>query len=238
MSFLLDLSVVLILALAAWRGWRKGFILTLCGLLAVILAFFGANYVSDHFSEPVADFIQPYILDHLEDALDTLPVQPASETAPSPSFSLPMLDDTVELPEELEATLSEILTVVRNSKAFSRLSDAVETAIQDGSLTISTTAVSAVAAFLARQVTHVVLFFLSFILILVVWWLFSHMVDLAFHLPVLRTLNEAGGLVLGVIKGSLILVVLCWGLVTFDVVSADTAAQTNLYSLFLRFQII
>ena len=114
----------------------------------------------------------------------------------------------------------------------------VESAIENGTLTVVTTTASAVAAYLAQQVARVGLFFLSFILIVVIWWLFSHMVDLAFHLPVLRTLNEAGGLAFGLIEGAILLVVLCWALVTFDVVPAATAAQTRLFSLFLRFQII
>lgn len=239
MILLLDLGVILILALSAWRGWVKGFVLTLCGLLAVVLAFFGANYASAHFSEPVADFIRPYVSDHLEKALDTLPIKGKGPgAAPSPTFSLPMLEDTEIIPEELEATLSELLNVVRQSEVFSRLADPIETAIKDGSLSIDTTALSAVAAFISLQITRVVLFFLTFVLILIVWWLFSHAADLAFHLPVLRTLNEAGGLVLGVVKALLILVVLCSGLTAFDVVSPDIAAQTKLFSLFLRFHII
>jgi len=150
MILLLDLGVILILALAAWRGWTKGFILTLCGLLAVIVAFVGATYISNNLSEPVGDFLHPYILDHLEDALEELPGQSSKPgAAPAPSFGLPMLDGTEEISEELEATLSEVLTVVRNSELFSRLSDSVESAIENGTLTVVTTTASAVAAYLA-----------------------------------------------------------------------------------------
>lgn len=239
MILLLDLGVILILALAAWRGWVKGFVLSLCGLLAVIVAFVGATYISNHLSEPVSDFLQPYILDHLENAMEELPSHSANPSAtPSPSFSLPMLEDKEKVTEELEATLSEILSVVKESELFSRLTESIETAIQDGTLTVVTTAASAIAAHIAQQVARIGLFFLSFVLIVVIWCLFSHMVDLAFHLPVLRTLNEAGGLTFGLIEGALLLVVLCSGLVAFDVVPAATAAQTRLFSLFLRFQII
>lgn len=235
MGFLLDLAVIMILAFTAWRGWVKGFVLTLCSLLAVLIAFFGASYVSNQFTEPVAEFIQPYIVNHLEAVLEDLTVKTGDS---APAFNLPSLEDSEKIPEELQATLSEILIAVRSSKTFSRLSETIEKAIQDGSLVLTTSALASVAAFLAHQVTRVVLFFLSFVLILVIWWLFSHMVDLAFHLPVLRTLNEAGGLVLGVAKGFLILLVVCWGLVSFDIVSAELADKTSLFSLFLRFQIL
>ena len=41
--FIFDLIVLIVLILAVVQGYRKGFVLTLCGFLAVFVAFIGAS---------------------------------------------------------------------------------------------------------------------------------------------------------------------------------------------------
>ena len=56
MDFLLfDLAVLLVLLLTAAQGFRKGFVLTLCGFLAVFVAFTGAAVLSSALARPVAE---------------------------------------------------------------------------------------------------------------------------------------------------------------------------------------
>lgn len=240
---LLDLAVLAILALCAWRGASKGLVLTLCSLLAVIVAFVGANLISNQFSEPVSEFIQPYVSGYvetiLENSLDQLGLDSVSDSAPgaTPSFQIPS-DDAAELPIDPQVTLNELLTALQDSKLFAGLIESVSQAVDAGSLAVTTSAVAAVAGYLSFQLARAGLFLLSFILILVLWWLVSHMLDLAFKLPVLRTFNKAGGMLLGLVKGALMLLVVCWAVRFFDLIPADLAQQTHLLSFFMNFQIL
>ena len=68
----------------------------------------------------------------------------------------------------------------------------------------------ALAGYLANLVARAGLFALSFLLILLIWFLVSHILDLAFHLPILATVNTVGGLVAGLLKAVLIVFVLVW----------------------------
>lgn len=44
MSFVIfDVVILILLLLTAWKGYRRGFVLTLCSLLAVFVAFIGAT---------------------------------------------------------------------------------------------------------------------------------------------------------------------------------------------------
>jgi uncharacterized membrane protein required for colicin V production len=66
-----------------------------------------------------------------------------------------------------------------------------------------------------------VLFGLSYVLILVVWFLVSRALDIAFKLPILSAVNAVGGVIFGLLKGVLILLVLVWlarlaGIITDD----------------------
>ena len=61
MPHLFDILIVALLAFFAWRGASKGLVLSLCGLAAVAVAFFGAQFLSEQFCAPVANIIRPVI---------------------------------------------------------------------------------------------------------------------------------------------------------------------------------
>ena len=44
---LLDVLLIAVLLFFAFRGAKKGFVLTLCSLVAVVVAFLGANILAD-----------------------------------------------------------------------------------------------------------------------------------------------------------------------------------------------
>ena len=62
--------------------------------------------------------------------------------------------------------------------------------------------------------------------------------DLACRLPVLHTLNGAGGLVIGLLKGLILVLVVAWLLSLLDVLPRDAVEQTFLLRRFMNFQIL
>ena len=62
MGYLLfDGIVLLVLAVTAVQGYRKGLVLTLCGFLAVFVAFVGASVLSDALARPISQAIAPAV---------------------------------------------------------------------------------------------------------------------------------------------------------------------------------
>jgi len=242
LPLILDIAILLVLILCAWRGAVKGFILSLCGLLAVIVAFVGAMWVSNQFSEPAGKFIEPYISGYVEqvldNSLDQLGFDSIPDAAPDATLS-PQIptDGALEIPIDPQAILNEVLAALKESKLFSGLLERVSEALKADTVTSIDTAVKTASKIISYHIARAALFLLSFILILVLWWLISHALDLAFKLPVLRTFNKAGGFLFGLIKGALILLVACWAIRFFDVIPDETAQQTKLFLYFLNFQL-
>ena len=72
MSYLFfDLILAALLLVFLWRGYARGLVLTLCGLLAVFVALIGATLVSDALAQPVADAIQPVVERGLRDSVES-----------------------------------------------------------------------------------------------------------------------------------------------------------------------
>ena len=233
-NLVLDLLTIAVIALFALLGWHKGLVLTLCGVLVVFVAYFGATYVSETFSSNIAALIQPSIQNRLD-----LVVEQAltSDDEPSHTLLLPAPDTGDQEEDPDAASLEQVMAALRRSPILTGMYESVAQAISDGAVKVITTASAAIAYYLAYQISRAGLFFLTFFLIVVVWSLLSRALDLACRLPVLRSFNEIGGLLLGLVKGVCILLAVV-GLVTLlGVVPEEVSAQTFLYRHFMNFQL-
>lgn len=211
-TYIFDIAIVLALVFFAWRGGKKGLILTVFSLLSIFVAFFGARFISTQFAKPVSNIIRPSIQLTIEEVLTGQTPDNAAASAVSPL--LPAAgqdedggDDALPAPD---FTLQQILDLLDESELFSGLRDYLEDAIEDKTLEVTTTAAAAVSSYLAQLMAAALLFGLSFVGILLVWFLVSRAMDIAFKLPILSAVNTGGGAVLGLAKGVLVLMVLVW----------------------------
>ena len=179
--FIFDLIVLIVLILAVVQGYRKGFVLTLCGFLAVFVAFIGASILSDALAGPVSQAITPAIESGIQDTVGsyyqyTPPVEDSGDgSTPGDAF----FD---ELP------LEDVLAALQDSSLYRSLTQNFQQAVEDGVETVAANAVRALAEYVAV----------------------SHALDLAFKLPVLSTLNQWSGAAVGLVKGGVLLFIACW----------------------------
>ena len=196
---LFDIAIAAILLFFLWQGYKKGFVLTLCGFLAVFVAFIGATLISNALAKPVAQAIVPMIESGIHETLE----QSMQDSVPSTSAETPSV-----LPEELP--LSDVLEALQDSPIFHSLAEAFQKAVAQGIETVATNDAQALAEYIAIQIARTILFILAFAAVLVAWFLLSHALDLAFKLPVLSTLNHWTGAAVGLIKGGLLLFIAAW----------------------------
>mgnify|MGYP005775130031 FL=1 len=199
MYILFDVVIAAILLFFMWQGYQKGFVLTLCGFLAVFVAFIGATLISNALAKPVAQAIVPMIESGIHDTLEqSIQDSTSSLSAQSPDV----------VPEDMP--LSDVLEALQDSPIFHSLAQAFQEAVDEGVETVATSAAQALAEYIAIQIARTVLFVLAFAAVLVGWFLLSHALDLAFKLPVLSTLNHWTGAGVGLIKGGLLLFIAAW----------------------------
>ena len=195
MSLLFDILIVLLLAFFAWRGASKGLILSLFGLAAVFVAFIGAQVLSTLFCAPVAGIIRPVIETNITEAVEDALRHGTAGAATG-----------VE-----DVPIGEILAALRETEMFQKMVQLLEEAVQSNALKQgASSAVQAVSQYLSLLIARTVLFGIFYIAIVVAWFLVSHALDLAFHLPILAEINLAGGLLFGLVKGVLLIIVLVW----------------------------
>ncbi|WP_294473874.1 CvpA family protein [uncultured Intestinimonas sp.] len=217
---ILDLILLAVLTAFALRGASRGLILTLCGLGAMLVSFLGAGFVAGLLAPQVADALEPRFAaaieerleDHLEAAL------PGGEAL-----------DTGNIP------LSDLLEILRDMGLYQSAVDAVERAVDQGMTETAAGVAAAVAASIAERVAYMLLFVVSSAVILVLWTILSHTLNLVARLPGLHTLNRTGGAILGLLKGCAVLFLCAWVLRYLgSVIPEETVEQTHLLKFFLN----
>ena len=232
MTYLLfDLAILAVLALGVLRGRKRGFILTLCGLLALFVAFVGASFFSNLLSAPVARLIEPV----LEQSITEILQEAADES--QWQLELPEMSELLdgeEIPEELQLPVlpvEEALKMLKESELYRGFGGGLERALEDGLLEAASSAAAAIAAYLARELARMALFAITFVVVLLGWNLLSHALDLAFRLPVLSWFNRTMGGVLGFLSGALLVFIAVW-LLKDSVIPPEAAQQTYLLKFF------
>ena len=224
MNYLIyDLVIVLILLFFLWRGYSKGFILTLCSFLAVFVALIGASVLSNALAEPVAKAVEPVIEARIQDTL-TEAIKHTEFTAVGGGVA--------ELPEELP--LSTVIEQLKESELYQGFADSFQRSVDEGATRVATHAAQALAHFVAVQIARTVLFSIAFIVILIAWFFLSRTLDLVAKLPVLSTVNQWAGGAIGLCKGLLIVFIAVW-LLKDSSIPPEAMEETFLLKFFSTF---
>lgn len=219
-AILFDIILLIVLAAFTIHGASRGLLLSLCGLVAVLVAFIGAGILAGALSPKVADYLEPRFASAIEERLD----QEIAGSTVLPDQDL----QTDSIP------LTEILNVLKDMGFYQSAVDAVNDAVEQGMTQVAANAAAAVAASIAGTVAYMILFVVFFALILIAWTLISRGLDLVARLPGLHFLNKTGGAILGLVKGCAILFLCAWVLRYLGkVIPEETVEQTHLLKFFM-----
>ena len=222
MAFLIaDGLVLAVLLIFACIGARRGLILSLCGLLAFVVAFLGASFAARTLSPVVADALEPKFAAAIEEQLNES-IRQQAEAGEAAVLS----------PDDVP--LEGVLDALREMGFYETLINTVDRAVESGMTAVAASAAAAVAAAIAQSAAYLILFLLGFFLILLAWRLLSRALDLVARLPGLHFLNKTGGALFGLVQACVFLWVVLWLLQFWgDLLPRDAAEQTRLLGFFM-----
>lgn len=215
-----DVMIAAVLLFFLWRGYVKGFVLTLCSLLAVFVALIGASILSNALAEPAAKAVEPIVQQHIQEAL--------TEAIKSTEF-VSVDGGVAEIPDELP--LNAVIDQLKESELYQGFADAFQKAVDSGVAEVTANAAQSLAHFVAVQIARLVIFAIAFIAVLIAWFFISHTLDLVAKLPVLSTVNAWGGGAVGLIKGALIVFIAVW-LLRGSYIPSEAVEKTWLLKFF------
>lgn len=218
MSYLLlDVVVLALLALFVYLGAKKGLVRSLCGLLAVLVAFGGASLTAKALAPAVGRALEPRLTAAIEQQLDRQMEQAGGSLEGA-------LDD---LP------LQDVLDLLRDMGFYEELIDTVDRAVDSGLTQAAASAAAQAAAAIAQALAFRLIFAAAFAVLLAVWAVISRSLNLVARLPGLHTLNQLGGALIGLFKGGLLLFLAGWLLSMGALIPAEVVQQTYLLQFFM-----
>lgn len=219
-----DAAIAAVLVLFVLLGRRRGFVLTLCGLLAMFVALIGASVLSDLLSAPVARLVEPAIESSITQVLQQT-IDPSQWQLELPDLSAG--EQSGALPQ---LPLQQAMQALEGTQLYSMFGQSLQNAVNEGALELVSSAAAAIAGYIAGELTHMVLFAVCFVVVLLAWKLLARVLDLAFRLPVLSSINRLLGGAVGLVKGVLLVYIAVWLL--RGSLAPETVEQTVLLKFF------
>lgn len=227
---LIDILIVAALVFFAWRGERKGFILTLCSLVAVLVAFIGATLITNAAAPKVAEYIQPKLEQSIQESLEEKLLEVADGGSLDMADVLDALREKGKIYEWAADSLEDALNAVS-------IQDILQDPFSpDGLVSSYAQKASKAAAAMAGQLARSILFPIVFLLLLIAWAFVSHALDLVSKLPVINSLNHGLGGAMGLIKGVVVVYVVVWVLCgPVGAITPQMAQETHLLRLMTQY---
>lgn len=218
MNVILDLVTIGILAVCVWKGYRKGFVMSLTGVITLVAAILVGGYTANRYSGQISEYIEPYIGWISNDAADDALRSAGGKTAQSdPDKRFGAITDAFE-------------ALGISDDAAQGLAQKAKDLIEQKSLSVRT----GISRVFTDALTYILVFMVAFAVTALVFTVLANIVSAAFGLPVLNALNKFGGIALGAVYGLLILFALAWLLrFTGIVISQETLEKTWFVRLFM-----
>lgn len=216
-SLIIDLIIVAIIVLCVWRGFSKGIILSVAGLLALVVAFYGAQFVADKYSDKFIDAMEPIVGSMVDEATtqEYVEARTRDEDESSQVFNVAVsVLNKMGLSQAAAETKAEQAT-----SGITELGEDLRVAIRQSFM---------------ETIAYVFTFIIAFLLINIIFSVVLNLANVVFKLPGLRLLNWVGGSVAGLIYGLLIIFAIAWVLRFLGfVLPAETVERTVLLEWFM-----
>lgn len=212
-SIIIDLIIAAVLALSIYLGWTKGMVRGLLTLAGMILALIVASQISDIASDIIVEqVIRPATLAAIEQHVEELSLG---------DF------DGIEQIEQIIDSIENDLVREKAGELLSTVNLPTGEITRDTVLRIGCELADTALRGAVRDILSAVIFILCFAVISLVLRPVIWTIEQAFKLPLLRELNQLGGLLSGAVRGILLVLIGIWalrltGMYVTDEVIADS----------------
>lgn len=227
MKVAIDLILLAIVIICVWTGYKKGLIMGIGGLVVIILSLYGACLVSATYSYEIIPALRPFASGFVERQMNSTVLENMGLANTELSYN-DILDEDPTLRHEFCYECYREVGIYDN--AAEQMASEAEAYAYEQDTDITT----AVVEVLCSRITYVGGIVLFFLMIFIILTAIGNLTNLAFKIPNMDILNDAGGAVAGLMKGIMLCILLCWALRFAGLaIGKDTLSETFLGKFFV-----
>lgn len=203
-SLIIDIVLVAIILISAWRGYKAGFITSIIGVVAVVVAIYGANLLATTYAGQFTGLVEPFA-SGLIDSIETKILGYSPSAVEEEQDFVPV----VELTGDDTSSVMKVSTAVLRQLGLDE--DIAEPLAQKVSLAVDGVGTGMnveLTKVLSERLCFMALFIIAFILIMIIFTALGNILDLVFGLPGLENINHVLGGALGALRGVVIVLVI------------------------------
>ncbi len=230
MEMIINLLLLGVIILCTWSGYKKGIIMGIGGILAIIVSLYSANLLANTFSYDLVPVMRPFANGFMESQLNADGGVMERMGWEGSDYSLQdLLEKYPQRTEEFCAVCYETLGIDPGTSETMALG-ASEYAREN-----DTDILTAVVQVLCEKASYAACFVLAFLLVIIILTVIGNLPNLSYKIPNLDTVNDIGGAVLGVITGVAFCMIIVWVLkFTGKIIGEDTLSNGWLSRFFLN----
>lgn len=228
MKLVIDLVLLAIIIISVWTGFKKGLIMGIGGMIAIIVSLYGACLLSTTFAYEIVPALRPFASGFVERQMNGTVLENMGLVNTELSYN-DILDEDPALRHEF------CYECYRSVGIYDDAADQMATEAEEYADAQDADIASAVVEVLCGRITYVAGIVLCFMVILIILTAIGNVTNLSFKIPNMDILNDAGGAVAGLIKGIMLCILLCWGLrFTGLIIGTNTLSNTFLGKFFIN----
>lgn len=219
MSYIIDVALALILVFFAWKGFKNGFLRAVIGLVAVIAAIYGANLVAKTYAENFTDTFRPFVAGVVDKAL----------IKNTPSGNIEDVQQDTQQPEgsDKSSVFDVSLKILQSIGVSDKASGLIAGKVNSEVSTVGEQLKNNLTDRLTEALAYIAVFAAAFIAIAIVFAVIGKLINLVHILPGIETADRLIGLILGLLKGALIVFAIAVIIRYFGLVSPEAIEKTT-----------
>lgn len=235
MHILIDLAILLIIAGAVWVGYRKGFILGLCGILAIVISFYGANLVSNTYYEEFKPILEPIVGGLVDDAVQKT-LDPNDQERDDQNDLFIYTGDT----NSREGVYNVALMTLGRFGLAEAAAEKAATELASGEInSVGTEFRSTLTDQICSLITRVLAFTIVFLLFIIVFTVIANILNLQLRIPGFDMVNHIAGAGLGFLRAWFIVSLIAFVLrYAGALISGEMLRKTILLEFFMNNNIV
>ena len=206
MDKIVNLTLLVIIAVCAWSGYKKGIVMGIGGIIVIVVSLYGANLLSNTFSYEVIPVLRPFVSGYMETQLRAS-VYLRLGIDPEVGSNYPLDELLATNPTIIHGVVSNS---VRSLGIYANTADAIA---QESEKYASDNDVSyhdALGEVMCVKISYAGGFIIGFLLILITLTVIGNLPNFSYELPEFDIVNNIVGTALGVITGLMFCFVTVW----------------------------
>ena len=230
---IINILLIVVLAVCAWQGFKKGIIMGIIGVLVIIMSLYGAQLLSDTFSYEVIPVMKPFVSGFMEPRIEETTYKVLGyEADENGDYHVNM--SLADLLDSQPNSRTEICRwVYRDLGLYDNIAEDMAQKTVTYSEQNSASISSSIETILCQSITWYGGFLIAFILLFAVLTVIVNLPNLSFRIPYLGLLNDLGGLAIGLFTGILFCAIIAWALQFTGIILPEDSLSHGIVGYFL-----